>query len=89
VADTSGLITALHRLTEEPTPPRGPQCTVKAILDQLDPITGRKLYDLLKSPAVSATQIADALTDNGYPVRAPAVARHRRRGRSNGCRCPR
>lgn len=89
MADTSGLNTALTRLAEEPTPPRGPRCTVKTILDQLDPATGRKLHDLLDSPAISATQIADALNDNGYPVQAPAVARHRRRGRSNGCRCPR
>ncbi|AWI33268.1 hypothetical protein DDW44_30765 [Streptomyces tirandamycinicus] len=82
-------MTALTRLVEEPAGPRGPQCTVGAILDLLDPPAAKKVCEVLDTAAISATQIADALTGSGHPVRAPAVARHRRRGGSNGCRCPR
>jgi hypothetical protein len=89
VADTNGLGTALTRLLEEPDPPRGPRCTVGAILDTLDADTAAKVRSVLDNPAVTATRIANTLTSSGYRVQAPAVARHRRRGASNGCRCPR
>ncbi|MER6232592.1 hypothetical protein ACFUC2_05350 [[Kitasatospora] papulosa] len=89
MADTNGLGTALTRLLEEPDPPRGPRCTVGAILDTLDPDTAAKVRSVLDNPAVTATRIADTLNGSGHRVQAPAVARHRRRGASNGCRCPR
>ncbi|MEU5181142.1 hypothetical protein AB0G49_13930 [Streptomyces longwoodensis] len=89
MADTDGLTSALSRLMEEPDRPRGPRCTVGIILAALDTTTAQKLNQLLDSPAVTSTRIADALTRNGHPVQAPAVARHRRRGASNGCRCER
>ncbi|MEU6632830.1 hypothetical protein ABZ905_31790 [Streptomyces parvus] len=89
MADTNGLIAALTQLTEAPPAPRGPRCTVGAILDELDFSTAQKVREVLDSVAISSTQIADALTGSGHRVQAPAVARHRRRGASNGCRCPR
>jgi predicted component of type VI protein secretion system len=87
VADTNGLMVALTQLTDQPPAQRGPRCSVGAILATLDEGTAQKLRDLLNTRTVSATQIADALTANGHRVQAPAVARHRRRGASNGCRC--
>jgi hypothetical protein len=89
VADTDGLGAALDRLTEEPERPRGQRCTVGAILASLDDATADKLNGLLDTRMVTSTRIADVLTNSGYPVQAPSVARHRRRGASNGCRCPR
>ncbi|MGW7090096.1 hypothetical protein ACWGH2_42305 [Streptomyces sp. NPDC054871] len=89
MADTNGLMAALNQLTEAPPAPRGPRCTVGVILSELDSGTAQKVRDVLDQAAVSATQIADTLTGSGHPVQAPAVARHRRRGASNGCRCPR
>ncbi|AXI91418.1 hypothetical protein SAM9427_36720 (plasmid) [Streptomyces sp. ETH9427] len=74
---------------EEPEPPRGMRCTVGAILASLDTPTAAKLNELLTTPTVTSVRIADVLTGSGYPVQAPSVARHRRRGASNGCRCPR
>ncbi|WP_404949151.1 hypothetical protein HFP70_35805 [Streptomyces sp. ARC14] len=89
MAGTNGLIAALTQLSEAPPAPRGPRCTVGAILDGLDTATAQKVRDVLNTPGISATQLADTLTASGHPVQAPAVARHRRRGASNGCRCPR
>lgn len=89
MADTNGLGTALTRLLEEPDTPKGPRCTIGAILDALDADTAAKVRSVLDNPAVTATRIADTLTGSGHRVQAPAVARHRRRGSSNGCRCPR
>jgi hypothetical protein len=89
VADTNGLIAALAQLAEAPSAPRGPRCTVGIILDELDASTAQKVRDVLDTPAISSTQIADTLIGSGHQVQAPAVARHRRRGGSNGCRCPR
>ncbi|WP_234445158.1 hypothetical protein [Streptomyces rimosus] len=89
MADTNGLIAALTQLSDAPPAPRGPRCTVGAILDALDAATAQKVRDVLDTRDISATQIADTLTASGHRVQAPAVARHRRRGASNGCRCPR
>ncbi|MFB8026012.1 MULTISPECIES: hypothetical protein [unclassified Streptomyces] len=88
MADTNGLMAALDQLAEAPTSPRGPRCTVGAILGKLDAPTAQKVRAVIDSTGISSTQIADTLTDAGHRVQAPAVARHRRRGASNGCRCP-
>ncbi len=88
MADNTGLITALTQLSEASVP-RGPRCTVGTILDALDATTVNQVREVLDRPGISSTQIADALTKHGHPVQAPAVARHRRRGGTNGCRCPR
>jgi hypothetical protein len=73
----------------EPEPPRGPRCTVGTILDTFDAETAAKFRDVLDNPTITATRIADTLNSSGHRIQAPAVARHRRRGASNGCRCPR
>lgn len=85
---TTGLITALDALAAAPPPRKGPLCTIALILGALDESAAAKLREVLDSP-VAAPQVADALTRSGHAVQAPAVARHRRRGASNGCRCPR
>ncbi|MER7759459.1 hypothetical protein [Streptomyces sp. NPDC097619] len=89
MADASRLIAALTQLAETPAASRGPRCTVGTILDTLDVDTTSKVREVLDNPVISSTQIADVLTGSGHPVQAPAVARHRRRGGTNGCRCPR
>ncbi|MER7937930.1 MULTISPECIES: hypothetical protein [unclassified Streptomyces] len=89
MADTEGLSTALAQLMTEPAPLRGARCTVGVILTALDDGTATKLTELMEAESVTSTRIADVLTSNGHPVQAPSVARHRRRGASNGCRCPR
>ncbi|MFF4188094.1 hypothetical protein ACFYZ9_33360 [Streptomyces sp. NPDC001691] len=86
---THALITALGALVDVPPARKGPQCTVGAILDSLDTSAADSLRQVLDHSQISATLIADTLTSNGNRVQAPAVARHRRRGASNGCRCPR
>ncbi|MER5482654.1 hypothetical protein ABT024_05470 [Streptomyces sp. NPDC002812] len=89
MADTNGLITAITQLADQPRTAPGPRCTVGSILGRLDVETVAKIRTVLDDLGVSSTQIADALTGNGHPVQAAAVARHRRRGGTNGCRCPR
>ncbi|WP_167162979.1 hypothetical protein [Streptomyces sp. MBT27] len=86
---TRALTSALASLVDVPPARHGPQCTVGAILDSLDEQAADSLRHVLDQPQVTSTLIADTLTANGKPIQAPAVARHRRRGASNGCRCPR
>ncbi|MGW0562942.1 hypothetical protein ACWDZ4_20540 [Streptomyces sp. NPDC003016] len=89
MADTNGLLAALDKLADAPPAVRGPRCTVGNILEALDDATARKVREVLDTPTITSTQIADTLTASGHTVQSPAVARHRRRGSSNGCRCAR
>ncbi|MEU1273528.1 hypothetical protein [Streptomyces sp. NPDC005799] len=84
-----GLAAELDALTTVPAAQRGPRCSVGTLLEAADVDVAASLRTVLDTPSVSAKSIADALSRHGDPVTAWTVARHRRRGESNGCRCPR
>ncbi|MCD9904624.1 hypothetical protein LUR56_40130 [Streptomyces sp. MT29] len=84
-----GLADELAALAAAPTPQRGPQCSVGAFLAVADETVAASLRTALDTDRVSARAIADTLSRYTEPVTAYTVARHRRRGQSNGCRCKR
>lgn len=65
----------------------GPPCTVKLVLEQLDPEDRRAFEELLRNRGVSASKVAGVLMRNGYRIAAPAVTRHRRGHANGGCAC--
>lgn len=67
----------------------GPQCTVAKILDQLENQDHEAAARLIDNPDIPGSAIAEALTRNGFPIADKTVLRHRKRGTSSGCRCPR
>lgn len=67
----------------------GPQCTVARIMDQLGEQDREATARLIDNPSIPGSAIAQALTRNGYPIADKTVLRHRKRGMSSGCRCPR
>lgn len=85
----TGLAGELDALTSAPAAPRGPRCSIGALLQNADFDVAMSLRTVLDQTGVSAKAIADALSRHGDPVTANTVARHRRRGESNGCRCER
>ncbi|MGA5127726.1 hypothetical protein ACWCV2_17375 [Streptomyces pseudogriseolus] len=84
-----GLAHELEALANAPTSHRGPQCSVGAFLATADEKDAASLRAALDSSRVTAKAIADTLSRYGDPITAYTVARHRRRGQSNGCRCER
>ncbi|MEU1592780.1 hypothetical protein ABZ468_07940 [Streptomyces sp. NPDC005708] len=82
-----GLAKELDALTDAPAVRRGPQCSIGALLEAADPDVAESLRTVLNQTRVTAKAIADALSRHGDPITAYTVARHRRRGESNGCRC--
>ncbi|GAA5070980.1 hypothetical protein [Streptomyces similanensis] len=84
-----GLVHELQALADAPAVIRGPQCSVGALLDAVGPNDADALRGALDNDRVTARAIADVLSRHGDPITAYTVARHRRRGDSNGCRCPR
>jgi hypothetical protein len=62
---------------------KGPQCSIKLAMAQMDEATIKKFKAAMANPAAPATQIAKAVQDLGYQVRYEAVQRHRR----GACRC--
>lgn len=65
----------------------GPACTVKLVLEQLDPEDARAFEELLRNRGVSASKVAGVLMRHGYRIAAPAVSRHRRGHLNGGCAC--
>lgn len=70
--------------------PRGPQCSVGALLNRLqteDP----KGYEALKAGIdnldIPAASIASALAQVDIHLHRDTIIRHRRRARGTGCRC--
>ena len=84
-----GLAEELDALASAPTTHRGPQCSIGAFLATADEQAAASLRAALDSDRVTAKSIADTLSRYGDAVTAYTVARHRRRGQSNGCRCER
>lgn len=67
----------------------GPQCTVARILNQLTDDDRDHLVRVIDNTDIPGSVIAGALTRNGYSVADKTVLRHRKRGMSSGCHCPR
>lgn len=66
----------------------GPACTVYKIIQQLEAQDAVQLEKLIDDKSVTGSSIAGVLTQNGYPVSDKTILRHRKRGQSSGCRCP-
>lgn len=84
-----GLAADLDALTDGPTARKGPPCSVGTVLATADTETAATLRRILDTPTVSSTSIAEVLSQHGQAVTSYTVARHRRRGEANGCRCTR
>lgn len=69
---------------------RGPQCSVGALLDELqetDPAGHQALIEILENRDITAPVIANALAQLGYKVHRDTIVRHRRRAKGSGCSC--
>ncbi|MFF9901238.1 hypothetical protein [Streptomyces longispororuber] len=84
-----GLAAELDALASAPVAHRGPRCSIGALLKSADADVAATLRAVLDMTNVSAVSIAETLSRHGDPVTAYTVARHRRRGEANGCRCSR
>ncbi|WP_435059857.1 hypothetical protein [Streptomyces sp. bgisy060] len=83
------LAAELAALTQAPAARKGPPCTVGSVLSTVDSTTADTLQQILDTPTVTSTAIAGVLSQHGPVIASDTVARHRRRGQANGCRCPR
>ncbi|MFG2865466.1 hypothetical protein [Streptomyces sioyaensis] len=84
-----GLAADLDALTDAPAARKGPPCSVGTVLASVDEETVATLHRILDTRTVSSTAIAEVLNQHGREVTSYTVARHRRRGEPNGCRCAR
>ena len=66
-----------------------PLCSMNTILGTLNDDEREALMAALANPLIRHTELATVLTNKGFKVSAVTVSRHRNRGESNGCRCPR
>lgn len=86
-----GLLGRLVELAEEPRYRPGPPCGVDLAVKKIretDPTAADQLVALIDG-TVSSSLLSAALREHGIVVSPQSLARHRRRGASNGCRCPR
>lgn len=70
--------------------PRGPKCSVGALLDDLkdnDPAGYELLAEALHNPDIPAPQIVKALSSVGIRLHRDSILRHRRRAKGSGCAC--
>ncbi|WP_406153228.1 hypothetical protein OG217_05800 [Streptomyces sp. NBC_01023] len=84
-----GLAADLDALTGAPAVRKGPPCSIASVLASMDDNAADTLRRILDTATVSSTAIAEVLSEHGRPVTSYTVARHRRRGAANGCRCTR
>jgi hypothetical protein len=66
-----------------------PLCSLHNALVSLDDSEREALMAALDNRQIRHTDLARVLSDRGFNVSAVTVSRHRNRGESNGCRCPR
>ena len=66
----------------------GPRCGMEILFKEIKKEEQLAIMNALGNPRLNAAQIARALTRNGHPVNSRTITRHRRRGTSDGCRCP-
>lgn len=89
-AKAAALESALDSARSNPRVRRpGPKCAFAKVMDQLPPETAAKVQTALDDETNTVSELADILIAGGFDISAFSVARHRRRGQSNGCRCPR
>lgn len=81
------LLNALTDIDALTRIPKGPLCSVKVAKDKMDAKERAALDSALGNHAIPSTRLANALTENGHPVKPDAVRRHRKRGSADGCRC--
>lgn len=67
----------------------GPRCSFASILEALPTETAEKIRAAADDEGTSSSALADLLISAGFDITAGSVARHRRRGMANGCRCAR
>lgn len=82
----TNLADVLAGLADNPRIP-GPTCGAAVILGSLDPDTRTAMIAAMQNRGIRHSQIADALTAHGHPVKAGTISRHRRFGTATGCRC--
>ena len=74
----------LHNLASpDYRPPRGPECGLGIVLEQLDDKTRKTLQAALDNPHAPSTKISVALGELGHRTSSHVVQRHRR----GECRC--
>lgn len=66
-----------------------PLCSVHTVLATLPDDEREALLAALDNRQIRHTDLAQVLSSRGFNVSAVTVSRHRNRGESNGCRCPR
>ncbi|MFK0295644.1 hypothetical protein ACIQU6_34970 [Streptomyces sp. NPDC090442] len=84
-----GLAADLNALTTAPAARKGPPCSVGSVLASVSAETAATLLRILDTRTISSTAIAEVLSQHGKAITSSTVARHRRRGAANGCRCAR
>jgi|AACY02.2.fsa_nt_gi hypothetical protein len=67
----------------------GPRCSFASIIEALPNATAEKIQAAADDEGTSSSALADLLISAGFDITAGSVARHRRRGLANGCRCAR
>lgn len=73
-----------QRVTSPPPAPiHGAPCSIGVLLESLDDTEAAALTDMLFTLGWNATQVYDALRDEGYTVGRQSINRHRRKA----CRC--
>lgn len=66
-----------------------PRCSVHHVLESLPEAERDALLAALDNKQIRHTDLATVLQNRGFIVSAITVSRHRNRGESSGCRCPR
>jgi hypothetical protein len=72
-----------ERLRTTPAREVGPRCSIELVLERMDEVDREDLVAALADRSLASTTISLALQAEGYSVRAPSVAYHRR----GDCRC--
>lgn len=86
----AALETALDTFRSTPRTRRpGPKCAFAKVIDNLPAETAAKVSSAVDDENNAASELAELLIAAGFDISAFSVARHRRRGQANGCRCPR
>lgn len=83
--DLIAQLNDLHDLKVAPTS----RCSISTVLTVVTDDEREALLKALDNPQIRHTDLANVLTRLGYPIKGVTVSRHRNRGESNGCRCPR
>jgi len=66
-----------------------PKCSVYYLMESLPEGDREALLAAFDNREIRHTDIATLLQKRGFNVSSITVSRHRNRGESNGCRCPR